>query len=303
MCPVRVRRNEPVARSQILMVLSPAPLANHLFPGSTAKLRTQPRCPEMTLISFHGGCHSGLGCWKVCGPLVDSAILLFGESFTAGIGFADEPAVVDPGPASSSFCASRAVPAVFCLAASFFPGLLDGCLAAKVAGRVVTLEYSASNRRFIMGSSNTSSSFCRLPLSCSAALVYKLREIMEFWEARALSCSASCGCCGVSIVGGVFWVQLRSLLGGKADGSRSMSYRKGGIGAVELQPRVAQAGLLHSRHNCHLLELQADVGGRCLEHQLVNLHHRSYCCRAGGKLRHSILISISALHQPRFGFK
>ena len=63
MCPVNVSLNCPEARSQILMVLSPAPLANHLFSGSTASARTQPRCPETTRISFHGLCHSGLTCW------------------------------------------------------------------------------------------------------------------------------------------------------------------------------------------------------------------------------------------------
>lgn len=66
MWPVRVRRNEPEARSQILIVRSPAPLANHWFPGSTARLLTQPRCPEITRMSFQGACHSGFGCCAVC---------------------------------------------------------------------------------------------------------------------------------------------------------------------------------------------------------------------------------------------
>jgi hypothetical protein len=38
-----------------LMTLSPAPVANHWFPGSTATLRTQPRWPEITRRSFHWG--------------------------------------------------------------------------------------------------------------------------------------------------------------------------------------------------------------------------------------------------------
>ena len=63
---MRVRRREPEARSQILIVRSPAPLANHWFPGSTARLLTQPKCPEITRMSFQGACHSGFGCWAVC---------------------------------------------------------------------------------------------------------------------------------------------------------------------------------------------------------------------------------------------
>ena len=63
MWPVSVRRREPEARSQILMVRSPAPLANHWLFGSTAKARTQPRCPDITRMSSHGACHSGFGCW------------------------------------------------------------------------------------------------------------------------------------------------------------------------------------------------------------------------------------------------
>src|SRR5436190_21974327 len=62
MCPVRVSRRFPDARSQILIVLSPAPLANHSLPGSTVRALTQPRCPDITRISFHGACHSGLAC-------------------------------------------------------------------------------------------------------------------------------------------------------------------------------------------------------------------------------------------------
>src|SRR5712672_2903143 len=42
------------------MTRSPAPVASHLFPGSTATLRTQPKCPEMTRTSFHGAWYVGL---------------------------------------------------------------------------------------------------------------------------------------------------------------------------------------------------------------------------------------------------
>jgi len=65
-CPVRVRRKFPDARSHILIVRSPAPLANHSLPGSTARLLTQPRWPDITRINFHGACHSGFGCCTVC---------------------------------------------------------------------------------------------------------------------------------------------------------------------------------------------------------------------------------------------
>mmetsp|Transcript_12725 Transcript_12725/g.25167 ORF Transcript_12725/g.25167 Transcript_12725/m.25167 type:complete len:212 (-) Transcript_12725:77-712(-) len=66
MCPVRVSFSSPDARSHSLMVLSPAPVANHSFVGSNAQHRTHPRCPAMTRISFQGACHSGRG---IMGPL------------------------------------------------------------------------------------------------------------------------------------------------------------------------------------------------------------------------------------------
>ena len=34
-------------------------MANHSLLGSTAMHRTHPRCPEITHISFQGGCHFG----------------------------------------------------------------------------------------------------------------------------------------------------------------------------------------------------------------------------------------------------
>lgn len=42
------------------MTRSPAPVANHLFPGSTAAERTQPKWPEITRTSFHGAWYVGL---------------------------------------------------------------------------------------------------------------------------------------------------------------------------------------------------------------------------------------------------
>lgn len=60
MWPVKLSLSSPLARSQILITRSPAPVANHLFPGSTATLRTQPRWPDMTRASFHCGWYVGL---------------------------------------------------------------------------------------------------------------------------------------------------------------------------------------------------------------------------------------------------
>lgn len=59
MWPVMDNLSSPVARFQILMILSPAPVANHSFPGSTATARTHPRWPDRTLCSFHCGWKSG----------------------------------------------------------------------------------------------------------------------------------------------------------------------------------------------------------------------------------------------------
>jgi hypothetical protein len=61
MCPVSVSLSVPLAVSQILMVRSPEPVANHSLPGSKATERTQPACPEMTRYARQGACHSGRG--------------------------------------------------------------------------------------------------------------------------------------------------------------------------------------------------------------------------------------------------
>lgn len=60
MWPVNDNLSAPDAKSQILITRSPAPVANHVFPGSTATLRTHPKWPEMTRTSFHGGWYVGL---------------------------------------------------------------------------------------------------------------------------------------------------------------------------------------------------------------------------------------------------
>lgn len=77
-CPVSDSLSSPDAKSQIyacgvqrtefskmvvtldrelesltLISLSPAPVANHWLPGSTVTARTHPKCPELTLESFH----------------------------------------------------------------------------------------------------------------------------------------------------------------------------------------------------------------------------------------------------------
>lgn len=56
--PVRVSINVPFTKSQNFIVLSLDPVAKNLFIGSTAMHLTQPVCPEITLLSFHGACHS-----------------------------------------------------------------------------------------------------------------------------------------------------------------------------------------------------------------------------------------------------
>lgn len=44
-----------------LITLSPEPVTNHSLPGSKAMQRTQPKWPLITLYSFQGACHDGLG--------------------------------------------------------------------------------------------------------------------------------------------------------------------------------------------------------------------------------------------------
>merc|ERR1719154_309065 len=59
--PVRDNFNFPLAKSQILMTLSAAPVANHSFPGSTVTHLTHPIWPDITLYSFQGACQLGFG--------------------------------------------------------------------------------------------------------------------------------------------------------------------------------------------------------------------------------------------------
>ena len=65
--PVNVNFNPPsvpaqhFAKSQILIVLSADPVANHSFEGSKAIDRTQPKCPEITALNSHGACQRGVG--------------------------------------------------------------------------------------------------------------------------------------------------------------------------------------------------------------------------------------------------
>jgi hypothetical protein len=61
------------------MTRSPAPVANHWLPGSTATERTQPRWPEMTRVSFQFawcvGCTVRVVLWScsACASLADDA--------------------------------------------------------------------------------------------------------------------------------------------------------------------------------------------------------------------------------------
>lgn len=59
--PVSDSFNLPLAKSQIFITRSAAPVANHSLPGSTAAHRTHPKWPEMTRYNFHGACHFGFG--------------------------------------------------------------------------------------------------------------------------------------------------------------------------------------------------------------------------------------------------
>lgn len=49
------------ARSNTLMTRSAPPVAKRVLVGSNATDRTQPRCDERTVESFHGACHLGVG--------------------------------------------------------------------------------------------------------------------------------------------------------------------------------------------------------------------------------------------------
>lgn len=49
-----IQQEVPGGQPRTLITRSPAPVANHLLPGSTAAARTQPKWPEMTRTSFQG---------------------------------------------------------------------------------------------------------------------------------------------------------------------------------------------------------------------------------------------------------
>ena len=162
MCPVNVSFSVPVARSQILIVLSPAPEANHWLPGSVARARTHPRCPEMTLKSFQGACQSGFCCRTVslrtrleegvflCGvgpfalggafdpavPLILVRAMLVPSECACGCR-SDTPSII------LAICGSLACSSVF----GFFrraasPACAFACFCANAAGNSFTSRYS-----------------------------------------------------------------------------------------------------------------------------------------------------------------
>lgn len=183
-CPVSVSRSWPDARSQILMVRSPAPDANHWLFGSTANARTQPRCPLMTRCSFHGGCQSGRGCARrlsgrrlrlmFCGSLrccvvpPAAPVGLFRER-TRALELA--PAALLAGMPSISLraCSSDLDGASSPALGFFLRAPAAGSFLAMTSGRVWTSSYSAWRRReravFVMSGSSDArpgSSFMRL---------------------------------------------------------------------------------------------------------------------------------------------
>jgi hypothetical protein len=54
------------ARSHTLITRSPPPVANISLVGSMATLRTQPKCEDNTVESFHGACQEGVGMFVSC---------------------------------------------------------------------------------------------------------------------------------------------------------------------------------------------------------------------------------------------
>jgi hypothetical protein len=92
MCPVSVNLRLPLARSQILTVLSPAPVQNHWFLGSTATARTHPKWPDITRISFQGACQTGL----ICGTVFDRMVRLLDGRFRCAVPAPAAPALAPP---------------------------------------------------------------------------------------------------------------------------------------------------------------------------------------------------------------
>ena len=162
MWPVSVSLRVPVARSQILIVRSPAPEANHSFPGSIANALTQPKWPLMTLNSFHGACHCGFCCRTVslrtklldgvfrcgvgpfalggaCAPAVPCILVSAVDvPFTCGRDRSDMPSII------FAICGSLAwssVRAFFCRLANA-PCCALACFCASAAGSSLTSAYS-----------------------------------------------------------------------------------------------------------------------------------------------------------------
>jgi hypothetical protein len=68
------RTTQLSATALTLIIRSPAPVANHLFPGSTVNALTQPKCPEMTRMSFHCGWYCGFSILAAASFFLISAV-------------------------------------------------------------------------------------------------------------------------------------------------------------------------------------------------------------------------------------
>lgn len=157
------------------MVRSPAPLANHSLPGSTARLRTHPRWPEITRISFQGACHSGFGCCTFCRRTkLEDGRFLFSPGPLAGppcpypFAAPRSASAMDPSadePPSLFSSADAAMPSIILtmwgsegsspssLALGFFrratiDAVAEACFAASAGGSSLTSSYSFLIRYF-----------------------------------------------------------------------------------------------------------------------------------------------------------
>lgn len=194
--------------SQILIVRSPAPDANHLLSGSTARARTQPRWPDITRISFHGGCQSGFGCavgrsdrrascWPgVCCDVEEDGLL---RERTRAFDVRPPPfaATTAAGMPSISFRvdSSGASSVVLGAAAFFFRGPAVGILEAMTSGRVRTSLYSELSRtdRAVLSRSGSDaaragSSFMRLRPLADVLVVsmYIDLDLLAFCSSKVL---------------------------------------------------------------------------------------------------------------------
>jgi hypothetical protein len=228
-CPVSVSFNWPDARSQILMVRSPAPEANHWLFGSTASARTQPRCPLMTRCSFHGACQSGRGCANIlsgrrlsdmfCGSLRFWVLPPAAVLVPVGL-FRDKTRAPELAPPAAPLPAG--IPSINLRACSsdldgasspalgfFLRGPAAGSFLAMTSGSVWTSLYSAWMRReradlVMSGSSDArpGSSFMRLRADESgfvlAKMVLVLRALSRMRASRRETSGPSAVCAAMA---------------------------------------------------------------------------------------------------------